>query len=175
MAVQYNSEDGWGGFIIDLYKAKKRIIDVSAEATGFFEKYKQKGQDLSQIIFEISSNKNGLESFIHDSNLADESLINFLKDANYGTKNLANYQQYLKDTGKATSMFSGFTQKATTVLKSFGAAMASMAINWAIGEIISLVAKGVDNLIHKVEKANEAMSSSISEYETAKSELESIN
>jgi len=86
MAVQYNSEDGWGGFIIDLYKAKKGIIDVSAEATGFFEKYKQKGQDLSQIIFEISSNKNGLDSFIHGSNLADESLINFLKDANYGTK-----------------------------------------------------------------------------------------
>lgn len=53
--------------------------------------------------------------------------------------------------------------------------MASMAVMWAIGEIISLVAKGVDNFVHKVEKANEAMASSISEYETAKSDLESIN
>ena len=175
MAVQYNSEDGWGGFIIDLYKAKKGIIDVSAEATGFFEKYKQKGQDLSQIIFEISSNKNGLDSFIHNSNLADESLINFLKDANYGTKDLDNFKKYLKETSKATSAFSDFTKKAGSAIKSLGADLASMAVMWAIGEIISLVAKGVDNFVHKVEKANEAMASSISEYKTAKSDLESIN
>ena len=32
--------------------------------------------------------------------------------------------------------------------------MASMAVMWAIGEIISLVAKGVDNFVHKVEKAS---------------------
>lgn len=119
--------------------------------------------------------KDTLDNFINKNNLADESLINFLKDANYGTKDLANYQQYLKDTGKATSSFTSFTQKATTVLKSLGAAMASMAINWVIGEIISAAITLYDNLAHKVEKANEAMSSSISEYETAKSELESIN
>lgn len=53
--------------------------------------------------------------------------------------------------------------------------MASMAINWVIGELISAAITLYDSLAHKVEKANEAMSASISEYETAKADLESIN
>ena len=48
MAVQYNSENNsWGGFIVDIYKAKKGIIEVSNEATKLFDKYKDK--NLSNI------------------------------------------------------------------------------------------------------------------------------
>lgn len=38
--------------------------------------------------------------------------------------------------GKSTSAFTTFTKKAGTALKSLGAAMASMAIKWAIGKVI---------------------------------------
>ena len=107
------------------------------------------------------------DEFIKSNNLADESLINFLKDANYGTKDLANYQQYLKDTGKATSIFSGFTQKASVALKSFGATLASIGINWAIGEIISLAIKGFDNLAHSEEHCKERVDSLMDSYKDA--------
>lgn len=109
---------------------------------------------LDEIDF-IKLRKNNFQDFIKENELADESLVNFLEDVDIKDKSLERYQQYLKDTGKATSMFSGFTQKATSVLKSFGAAMASMAVMWAIGEIVSLVVKGFDNLAHSAEHCKE--------------------
>lgn len=41
----------------------------------------------------------------------------FLKDAKYGTKDLANYQKYLEDISKSTFTFINLTQKAGTVFK----------------------------------------------------------
>lgn len=81
---------------------------------------------------------NVFDDYIKGQNLADKSLINFLQDTKYGTKDLANYQQYLKDTGKATSAFTSFTKKAGSVLKSFGVILGSMAVNWAIGKVIDI-------------------------------------
>lgn len=113
-----------------------------------------------------------LDDFIKENNLADESLIAFLKDAKYGTKDLANYQQYLKDTGKATSQFSGFVNKAKGVLKGFGAALGSMAVNWAIGEAIGLVVTAIDNEIHRVEYAQERLENFNNTVSESKNELE---
>lgn len=43
MAVQYNSENNsWGGFIVNIYKAKKGIIEVSDEAAKLFDNIKIK-------------------------------------------------------------------------------------------------------------------------------------
>ena len=165
MAVQYNSENNNWETWIDLFKNKiPEASDEAKKALDDIQKNLSKGFILDSY-----------DEFINSNNLADESLINFLKDTNYGTKDLDNFKKYLKETSKATSAFSDFTKKAGSAIKSLGADLASMAVMWAIGEIISLVAKGVDNFVHKVEKANEAMASSISEYETAKSDLESIN
>ncbi len=81
------------------------------------------------------------DDFIKSNNLADESLISFLKDTNYSKKDLASYQQYLKDTGKAATTFASFTKKASSAIKSLGAALASMAAMWAINKAIEITAK----------------------------------
>lgn len=163
MAVQYNKDDNkWSGFLIDIYKAKKGIIEVSDEATKFFDKTKN-WKNTSLIITDEAK----FDSFIKKMGLADESLINFLKDTNYSKKDLASYQQYLKDTGKSTSAFTSFTQKAGTALKSFGAALGSMAINWTISKGIELVAKGFDNLAHSAEHCKERVDELMSSYSSA--------
>lgn len=78
MAVQYNSENNsWGGFIVDIYKAKKGIIEVSNEATKLFDKYKDK--NLSNTMNQVAS-YNTFDKFIKKNKLADESLIAFLQD-----------------------------------------------------------------------------------------------
>lgn len=70
-------------------------------------------------------------------NLADETLISFLQDTKYGTKDLASYQQYLKESSQSMTLFQRAGKAAGGVIKSLGATLGSMAAAWAIGEAIS--------------------------------------
>ncbi|RFZ75938.1 hypothetical protein DS742_26220 [Lacrimispora amygdalina] len=178
MAVQWDSKSGLGGWIVDIYKAKKGIVDVSAEADKFFTKYKNNGKDLSAVIsnvFENNGGEKGIDGFIKDSKLADESLIKFLKDSKQGTKDLASYQEYLKTTGKQTSRFADLTQKAGNVVKGFGAALASMAVMWAIGQVVSVAVKAIDSYVNRVKIAKEAVADAKGNFDSLRSELQSIN
>ena len=106
---------------------------------------------------------------------ADKSLITFLRDANYGTKNLETYQQYLRDTSKATSTFSNLTAKAGTLLKSFGAAMASIGINWMIGSAINLAVTFFDKIHTTLDKQREITDKMQSELSDIRSDLTEVN
>lgn len=137
MAVQYDSKNNtWGGFIIDAYKAKKGIIEVSEEATKLFDKYKDK--DLSNAMNQIMSHGT-FDNFIEKNKLADETLIAFLQDTAYGEKTLANYRLYLQETANNTTAFQRITTAAETAVKGLVATLGSMAVMWAIGEVISLI------------------------------------
>ena len=168
MAVQYDSKNNtWGGILTDLIKAKNGFTDVSDEANAFFEKYQKNGKNLSNVIANVSKNKDW-KGYIKNSKLADQSLIAFLKDTRYATKDLATYQQYLQDTSGTLSIFQRASKTASTVIKSFGATLANMAFAWAISEVFSLIVKGIDNVVHASEKAIERM-------EKAKSTIADLN
>ena len=67
------------------------------------------------------------------------------------------------------------TSKAGSVLKSFGATLGSMAISWAISEVISLAATAIDNYVNRVKYAKEALddfSSSVKDQESSLSSNE---
>lgn len=163
MAVQYNKKNNtWSGLLVDIFNVKKNIIDISEEATNFFNKTKNWRK--SSLI--ITDNKK-FDSFVQKMNLADKSLINFLQDTKYGTKDLANYQLYLKNISNANSTFASLTQKAGSMLKSFGAALGSMAAMWAIGELIGLAVSSIDNLVHSAEHCKKRVDNLISSYESA--------
>lgn len=83
---------------------------------------------------------------------------------------LSGYKQYLNSAGVATD-----TLRLKTVLMT--SAM-SIGLSFAIQAVIGLIKAGVtviDNWIHRVEKANEALQDAVGEYDSAKSSLESIN
>ena len=172
MAVQYDSKnDSWSTWISRL---KVEIPIVSAEADAFFKKYQENGKNLTKVIENVSKN-NGFEGFIKDSNLADESIISFLKDTNYATKTLENYQLYLKNSANSMAFFQKAVKKTGTVLKSLGGTLASMAIMWAASELISLAVKGIDTLIHKSENAIKAAEEAQDAIKSIKSDLDSMN
>lgn len=88
--------------------------------------------------------------------MTDESLISFLQDTKYGTKDLANYQQYLKESSQSMTLFQRAGKAAGGVIKSLGATFASMAATWAIGEVISLAINGIDVIINHAKRASDA-------------------
>lgn len=164
MAVQYNSEkDTWSTWITNF---KKEIPEASNEAENSFNKMNKIGAVLTNDT--LHGNGSVFDGFIKNNKLADESLINFLNDTKYSEKTLDNYKLYLKETGSQTSWFGNMTSKAGSVLKSFGATLGSMAVSWAISEVISLAVTAIDNYVNRVKYAKEALdefSSSVKDQE----------
>ncbi|MDY4819995.1 MAG: hypothetical protein SO206_07155 [Bacilli bacterium] len=145
MAVQYDSQnDKWSFWLSNL---KKEIPQVSNEAKKLFD--------------ELNSGKlkvTDWNGYCNAIKLTDEELINFLKDTDYGTKDLANYQSYLNKSSQGMTTFESASKKAGTVLKSFGAALGSMAVNWVISEAIGLLVTAINDYVHAAEIAREKSS-----------------
>ena len=151
------------------------MINTSRESDAFFQKLKATGNTLTSDTIRSMEHDNIFDTFIIDQNLADESLIAFLRDANYGTKDLETYRQYLRDTGNATYSFTTLTSKAGAVLKSFGAAMASMGVNFLIGSVVNLAVNLADNWINALEKQQETTEKLQGELSGICSEISEIN
>lgn len=83
---------------------------------------------------------------------------------------LNGYRAYLNATGQSTDALRLKTVLMTSAM--------SIGFSFALQAVFQLIQSGVtviDNWIHRVEKANEAMNEAVSEYESAKSSLENIN
>ena len=145
MAVQYDSDkNNWTGFIVDAYKSLKGIYDLNDEVIEFINN--TRNWDFSFLKQQFKDNEEAIDQWINKLELSDEEFKNFLKDWDGLGEISSSYQQWLIQSGKSTSTFTSITQKAGNVLKSFGAAISSMAINWGIGEAIGLVVKGISEL-----------------------------
>lgn len=161
----YNSESGWGGLIIDIYKAKKGIVDLGKDFTEFVSKAKMDGYNFEW--FYNSHNENEINQWIDKLKLSDDNFKQFLKTWNGVGDISKSYQQWMIANGKATTTFTSFTEKAGSTLKSFGAALGSMAVMWTIGKVISSVATGIDNLVNSVEHCKERVDNLMSSYNSA--------
>ena len=163
MAVQYNSEnDSWTTWIS---KLKKEIPEVSKEAEGFFEKMNKVGATITSDTLKpmLESTNGAFDDYIKNNKLADETLIAFLQDTKYGTKDLASYQQYLKESSQSMTLFQRAGKAVGITLKELGAILGSMAAMWAIGEVISLTITGLDQLVNHAKRASEAADEAFSD------------
>lgn len=143
LAVQYNKEtDSFNFPMKDLFKDR-----ISSNESL---------QDLFSSGVEWDKIKN-FELDVHKITEYREEIKNFAKDTNYATKDLASFKQYMVDNGKAITRFQTITKAAGSVLKSFGATLGSMAVSWAISEVISLAVTAIDNYVNRVKYAKEAL------------------
>ena len=147
-AIQYDTKTD--STITWIGQIKNALKGISPEADKTFKILSK----LDEIDFKKFQDNN-FKDFIKENELADKSLIRFLEDTNIDSKTLGRYQQYLKDTGKATSTFSSITQKAGSIVKGFGAALGSMAVMWGISEIIGFVVTNLHDLATASEQAKE--------------------
>ncbi len=105
--------------------------------------------------------------------MTDKNVLQFLKTWNGVGDISQSFQQYLKETQGGLTCFSGALSKAKGVLKGFGAALGSMAINWAIGQAIGWVSKKIDEAIVTNEEYLEQQDEIISKAEETISATES--
>lgn len=175
MIVNYDKENGWSSFINDAFK-----VSPSQEALDFLDLL---NSDKSKSY--IDWNVDELVSYAKGLDVADESLISFLKDTSYTEKSLSNYQNYLSQTTSITSKFTSFTSKAGSAIKSFGKSLGANLLNMGAGMLagvaINGIISGVDYLIHyqdrlieKGEEAKNSISETFSEFTTVKSSLDSL-
>lgn len=178
MAIQFNSGNNtWNGFLVDLYKAQKGIVDISSESDSFFKKFENNGRNLSDVISKVFAHDT-FDDFIEKHKLADESLTGFLKDTQYSTKNLSTYKQYLQDTAKSTSGFARIAKSAGSVIKSLGASFASAAISMGVSFIASKAIEGISyamnyskNLADSAKGAGEAITQTDKDIDSYKDKI----
>ena len=122
MVLNYDNNNGFYSVFDNL---KKQIPEVSSEANKFFD-------DLNKLQKIHPNIPIDFEGFIKDGNIADESLISFIKTTDSSKISLANYQSYLQSTAKQTTTFATITQKAGSALKTIGGAFLSTFANMAV-------------------------------------------
>lgn len=118
-----------------------------------------------------------MDDFIKQNKIADETFKEWAKTVKQSEFTLDNYKQYLKDTSKQTSVFTNFTSKAKTALKSLGASLASMAVNTAITIFVSSLIKlsqVSDEVAEKASNLGESYNDTKSSIEDYKNKVEDL-
>lgn len=156
MAVQYDSEKG---LVTWLDLLKKQVPEISSEVKELLDFFND--DDLLKL------SNSELRDFFDGLNGADEDFLKFIDTIDSSKNVFDQYQQWLTKNGKSTSTFADYTKKAGSVLKSFGAALGSMFVNWAIGKVIDLAVTGIDNLVHSAEHCKERIDELMSSYQSA--------
>ncbi len=132
-------------------KLKKDYGNIDSEYIGF----------IRTSIIDDAENLDGVTDKLR------KNLAEFCETADLSGDIMEQYQMHLANSSIQTSHFSGLASKAKGVLKGFGAALGSMAVNWAIGEIIGLAANFFSDLENKEKIAAENaknMASSLQEF-----------
>ena len=139
MIFNYDSDKGFYSLFGNSQKSENRF-NITDEAIIFFDNI----QKIKNINPDLDID---FDSFIKNSNIADQTLLNFVKNTDKSTLTLNDYQQYLDKAAKSTSKFS----KATSVLKTIGGTIGSVLLNmgtsFLIEKGIEFAIKGIDELI----------------------------
>lgn len=102
---------------------------------------------------------------------ASDSVKEYIKNTEEAEVSLGGFVEYQKNLANSLGKTAIKAKVAAVGMKILNAAM-NMAIMWAIQEIIQLIVKGIDELIHKQEKLHEAAEEARKQYEETVSELE---
>ena len=151
-----------------IFDKLKIDIDAYKDIISDFSKL-----DLTLDTFKLDDGKANWDAITEAIGNCDETALSYFKTLEYGKGNIDNtsasvegMSNYLKKSGQS---FKFAAVKATLLNTALNA-----GIFLAVSVAIQSITKALDNWIHKVEKANEAMSEAVDEYDTAKSSLESI-
>lgn len=136
---------------------KNAIFNNSSIDTNAIEKY-------NLLLMRNFSAQKALEIASENTN---QATIALMQSANGATIE----QNQLTEAQNASTLAARLQSKALKAV-SIAANMITFA---AIAKGIQLATTAIDNWIHRVEKANEAMSEAVSDYESAKTSLENIN
>ncbi len=136
------------------------------DSDQFFKNFNQNG---SASLSTLTQWTNRIEKM-------DDTMRSYLVDCmqKQAPASFEGYQAYAQKAIKANEQFSLTAKAGQTVLKGFSMAVNMLAFA-AIAKVIEVAATSINNYVHRVENANNAMKDAVSAYESTKSELESID
>lgn len=105
----------------------------------------------------------------------EEALAEIRNQTNQATIKLIQSTDKLIEPTQELERSSTLAGKAQSVLYQAMSTFGNMVVFSAISKGIELIVTAVDNWVHRVEKANEAMEEAVSEYASSKSRLKEIN
>lgn len=135
-------------------------------ADNFFKSFNQNG---SQSVATLTQ-------WYERLNVTDKTMRSYLQDCmqKQVPASFDGYNDYVQSAIQSNQQLTLSARAGEAGLKLLSAA-ANMLLFAAIGKAVQLAATAIDNYVHRVEKANEAMAEAVSEYDSAKSSLENTN
>ncbi len=146
---------GRNGTFAQLFHEKNTI--PGPEVFSQFEKFKD----------QFNNSQLSAEALAEQMENIDNRIINYAKSCKNGELTTQGFREAMENTS-----LSAKTGKAA--LQTLAAA-GNMAAGFLIMAGIQAAATAIDNYVHRVENANEAMDNAVSEYRSAKSRLEDIS
>ena len=154
MAVQWDKENGLNGWGVDFWNTirgiKKDLPEVNEQIKSFIEEKSQWFEGVNATNTEILR-----PQLIQDaeelSDVTDElknEFAKFLETADLSGDIMEQWQNHVTKSSNKTSRFAKFAEKAGAVLKSFGASLASMGVNMAIGILFDVGATAISNYVN---------------------------
>lgn len=154
-------------------KQKKENVDLGKEFTDFYEITKSDGYNFEW--FYNNHNEKEINQWVNQLKLSDDNLKKFLKTWDGIGEISQSYQQWMTDNGKATSTFTTFTKKASSILKSFGSTLGSMAVDLLFDEIVGELQELAQSEKNLSEKNNELFDESNSNAEEYNYKIDTLN
>lgn len=150
MAVQYNSDSNSFSTIFDGLIGK--ISPVKKEIKEFFELADAQGLKL-----ETWRNKSDkvFNELCKQFKVTDSELKNFLRTWDGSGDISEAFTAHMKQSTESMTLFQRGAKAAGTAIKTIGAAVASMAITWAISEVISVIGDLITSSDRLAEKAQD--------------------
>ncbi len=155
MIFNYDSDKGFYSLFGKSQKSKNRF-DITDEAINLFDNI----QKIKNINPDLDID---FDSFIKNGNIADQTLLNFVKNTDKSKLTLHDYQQYLDNVSQSTSKFAKTTSTLKNIAGVAGSFLLNAGVSFAIEKGIELAVKGLDKLIvtsdEMIQKGHEAQES----------------
>ena len=156
MAVQYNSKDNtWGGIVVDIKDAittsKKQL---STESLDLFSNFNNNGEEFVKVRDKILD-RGKFDEWCDSVEIASTAEKKFFKTWDGSGDIQEAFTAHLKKNTEGLTIFQRAGKAAGNAMKSLLASIGSMAAMWAIGEVLSLVATGIDSLLNQASNISE--------------------
>lgn len=145
MAVQWDSENGFNGVAVDVFDAvKNKILGIKKEIPEITDEVKE----ALDVIYDLNKNgdidlstlnSEGIKELTEDLGVSDDALNKFLEDWDGSGDIQEAFTAHLQENTQGLTLFQRAIKVAGNAIKSLVATLGSMAVMWAIGEVISLI------------------------------------
>ena len=143
--------------IIDTFFSKKKMPSLTPELLNTFESFKNKFNNSSLSADDIAEQMKNV----------DASILDYARTCKNGEMTTKGFEESLNSMSRTSKI-------GQAALQAFATA-GNMVVGFLASKVIQAGVTAIDNWIHRVDKANEAMENAVSKYDSAKSNLEDIN